>query len=206
MDNDVKNVSESTEAVSEDLITHQGTTTEEENVVSTTEPTPNVEVPGSKTQSAQLLKSLQEEREKRRELEAKLAEFSSMSSDDIVSDEGIALRKEIATLNSALSEVKQELSKKDILITHPVLKDKWAEFEDFRLDPENQGMNLRTAAKAFLVEQGLYEAKRPGLEKPTGGPKQPAPVGYTADDVKNLRETNFKKYSELLKDGKIKIQ
>jgi hypothetical protein len=86
-----------------------------------------------------------------------------------------------------------------------VLKDKWEELEELRSQSENKGMNLRTAAKAFLVENGLLEAPRKGLEKTTGGPRVPVSSGMTAEDVRILRETNFKKYQEMLEKGQIKI-
>lgn len=165
---------------------------------------------GDKTDPNLLLKSLQEEREKRRIAEQELETFKSSalseSEEDVFSDEGKVLKKEIGALKSELSEVKSELTKKDLLIAHPILKDKMAEFEEFRSDPENKGMNLRTAAKAFLVENGLLDVSRKGLEKPTGGQRVPMSSGMTADDVKTLRETNFKKYQELLMKGQIKIE
>ena len=183
-----------------------------------TAPTPEPVVPeeatpapatpaGSKTDPNLLLKSLKEEREKVKILEEELANKSSaLSEDEVYSDEGKILKKEIRDLKSELSEVKVELTKKDILIAHPNLKEKWAEFDEFRADPENKGMNMRTAAKAFLVEAGLLDVPRKGLEKPTGGPRVPLASGMTTDDVKNLRETNYKKYLELLKKGQLKIE
>ena len=66
--------------------------------------------PGTKTDSALLLKSLQEEREKRRELEEELTNLkSSVPSDEVFSDEGKALKSEINILKSELSEVEGTL-------------------------------------------------------------------------------------------------
>lgn len=167
---------------------------------------------GDKTDPNLLLKSLQEEREKRRVLEEKTKELeeklqtSSTLSEEVFSDEGKALEGELKVLKSELSEVKTELAKKDLLISHPILKEKWQEFEEFRADPDNKGMNLRTAAKAYLVENGLLDTPRKGLEKPTGGDRVPLTSGMTSDDVKTLRETNFKKYQELLLKGQLKIE
>ena len=170
--------------------------------------------PGSKTEPTELLKSLQEEREKRRlaEEKAKLVEEelnnikSSVPSEDAWSDEGKVLESKIKSLTSELSEVKGELTKKDILIANPVLKDMWEEFETFRDDSENKGMNMRTAAKAFLTEKGLFEPRKVGLEKPTGGPKQTPSYGtMTADEAKDLREKNPRKYREMIVKDQIKI-
>ena len=171
--------------------------------------------PGSKTEPTELLKSLQEEREKRRlaEEKAKLVEeeldtikSSVPSEQEAWSDEGKVLENKIKSLTSELSEVKGELTKKDILIANPMLKDMWQEFEDFRDDPENKGMNVRTAAKAFLTEKGLLEPKRKGLEASTSGPKATPSYGtMTSDEVKHLRENNFRKYQDMLKKDQIKI-
>lgn len=165
---------------------------------------------GDKTDPNLLLKSLQEERDKRRELEGQIndleSKLSTLSDDEVFSDEGKILKKEIGSLRSELTEIRGELSKEKIISSTPILKEKWSEFEEFRALPENKGMNLRTAAKAFLIENGLLEPSRKGLEKTTGGPRMPLTSGMTAEDVKTLRETNFRKYQEMLMKGQIKIE
>ena len=168
------------------------------------ESTPAVE-PGSKTPPELLLKSLHEEREARKELEGRIALLESSSSPDVFSDEGKALQGEISTLKSSLDELKHENAKKDVLISYPVMKEKWEEFETFRADPENKGMNLKTATKAFLTEQGLFEPTRKGLEKTTGGPRVPVSQEISPDDIKALRENDFRKYSDMVSKGLIKV-
>lgn len=106
---------------------------------------------------------------------------------------------------SELQEIKEKLNKSEVLVSHPLLKETWSEFEEFRSHPDNRGMNIRTAAKAFYVEKGLLDPQRKGLEKPTGGPKTPLASGMSAEDVKRLRESNYRKYQEMLKKGQIKI-
>ena len=172
-----------------------------------TEPggTEEVPTPGSKTPPELLLKSLQEEREKRQELEGRIALLESSNSSDVLSDEGKALQGEILTLKSELSELRADNTKKDVLMSYPLIKEKWEEFESFRADPENKGMNLRTAARAFLLENGLLEPTRKGLEKTTGGGRVPTPQGMSMEDIKTLRETNFRKYQDLLEKGLIKV-
>ena|SRR3990167_9679004 len=164
---------------------------------------------GSKTDPNLLLKSLQEEREKRKLVEEELETLksSNLSDEEVVSDEGRILAGKIKTLETSLDELRSESAKKDVLIANPILKEKWNEFEEFRSDPENKGMNLRTAAKAFLVENGLIDVPRKGLEKPTGGTKTPLPSGtMTAQEAENLMKNDFKKYQELIRKGQLKIQ
>jgi|SRR3990167_2796212 len=170
------------------------------------EPTPTPKASGDKTPPNLLLKSLQEERAKVKKLTEELEEKSSaLSETEVFSDEGKLLQKQIKGLEETITTLKSDSVKRELQSSNQIFKDKWEEFEEFRTEEENKGMNLKTAAKAFLVEQGMYEPKRKGLEKPTGGPRTPLASGMTADDVKLLRETNFKKYQELLLAGKLKI-
>lgn len=172
---------------------------------------------GDKTPPNELLGALQEERGKRRELEAREKELeetierlknSSISSEDeVFSDEGKALQKQVKGLESQLTEIKRENAKKDLLIANPILKEHLKEFEEFQTDPENKGMNLRTAAKAFMVEKGLLDTPRIGLEKPTGGAKQPSTLGkMSSADAELLRKTNFKKYMDMVIKDQIHIE
>lgn len=171
---------------------------------------------GDKTPPNALLKATQVEREKRRELEAKLREmeekFNSLTTstssedDEVFSDEGKALQKHINSLQGELSTLKKEKELENVLNSTEGLKEHRAEFEEFLEDPENKGMKLSTAAKAFIVEKGIGGQKRQGLENPTGGDKT-APTSGTmsAEDVATLRKTNFRKYQDMLQKGQIKI-
>ena len=164
---------------------------------------------GDKTEPNLLLKSLREEREKVKRLEDEVSTLKSSTLPDIeeaFSDEGKLLEGKIKNLESKVENLTYESSKKDLQLSNPLFKEKWDEFEAFREDPENKGMNLRTAAKAFLVEQGVFEAPRKGLEKTTGGPRQPISSGMTSEEITTLRTTNFKRYQQLLKEGKIKVE
>lgn len=130
---------------------------------------------------------------------------SSAVSEEVFSDEGRVLEKKIKTLETRLDDISRENAKKDLQLSSPIFKEKWDEFETFRGDPENKGMNLRTAAKAFLVENGLLDTPRKGLEKTTGGSRVPPSTGMTQDEVETLRKNNFRKYQDMLKKGQIKI-
>ena len=182
--------------------------TKEPVVVTPEEPTTQPATPGSKTDPNLLLKSLQEEREKRRIAEEELASIkSSVPADtEAFSDEGKLLESKIRALETKVSEVTSELTREKLIAGNPFLKDKWDDFETFRLEPENKGMNMRTAAKAFLAEHGQLEPTRKGLEKPTGGPRTPTPSGMTAEEIENLRKTNYRKYKDMLMKDQIKMQ
>ena len=157
---------------------------------------------GDRTNPNLLLKSLQEEREKRRELESRLQTLEENLNPSVSSEPE---DDEIGTLKAELAEVKSKQQRSEVIESYPALKELWSDFEEFRQDSDNKGMNMRTAGKAFLTEKGLLEPKRVGLEKPTGGPRTPQLTGMTTEDIKNLRETDFKKYSEMLMKGQIKF-
>lgn len=167
--------------------------------------------PGEKTDPALLLESLQDEREKRRiaeekeqaardeiaRLEVEL-QAKNTPDNDMYSDEGKTLHDQIVTLNEKI-EVK-ELREK-----FPVLKDKQSEFNEFRKGYPN--VDLEKIAKLFLSENGLLDEGTPrrGLEPAAGGQRTAPNTGMSEEDVKNLRETNFRKYSQMVREGKIKI-
>ena len=111
----------------------------------------------------------------------------------------------VKKLASELSEIKEKLAKSEVLEKYPQIKEVWEEFENFRNDEENKGMNINTAAKAFLVEKELLKPTRIGLEKPTGGQRVPISTGMSSEDVKKLRETNYRKYLDMLSKDQIKI-
>lgn len=166
---------------------------------------PQAPVAGEKTDSALLLKSLQEEREKRREAEAEklrleeqLLAKNTLDDDDVFSDEGKALQHQIVSLN-------EKLELREVGEKYPVLKDKVSEFNEFRKNYPNIGMEK--IAKLFLSENDLTETVtvRKGLEPVSGGSRQAPQTGMSSDEVSNLRNTNFRKYSQMVREGKIKV-
>lgn len=154
--------------------------------------------PGEKTDSALLLKSLQEERDRRRQLEQQLETIKSVP--EVYSDEGEALRTQIRSLE-------EKYERKELQERYPQLKDKSYEFDEFRSNPENKGMSLATAAKAFLVEHDLLTQPTPrkGLESPTGGSRAPVKTGRSEEEIAELRKNNFRQYMKELKNGTLKI-
>jgi hypothetical protein len=160
---------------------------------------------GSQTPPEFLYAALAEERELRKQAEAKLAEITPvLSTDEVFSDEGKAIKGEVETLKERLEQFEDAQRLKDLQSLYPALKDKTAEFEDYRKDfPRHK---LENVAKLFLTENGLMQVtqERKGLEQPSGGGHRDAvSLDMTADDAKTLRETNYKKYLELLHAGKL---
>lgn len=177
-------------------------------VVTTTEPKP-----GEKTDPALLLQSLQEERAEVRRLKEenevlKNQKPTELPAGEVFSDEGKVLDGKIAQLQAERDADKLEKALSSVQAQYPVLADKAAEFEAYRA--ENPGMKLETAAKAYLTENDLLEGTpvRKGLEPSTGGPRAPIinDGSMTADEVDQLRTTNYKEYVRRLKEGSIKIR
>lgn len=173
-----------------------------------TEPAPK---PGEKTDPALLLEALHKEREEKKEerrlrLAAEEALLARNTPENTVvefSDEGKILLDKIASLEKKSSSRDEKDRLNAVQSVFPALKDKFQEFEDFRNNPENAGMQIETAAKAFLVENDLLEKPqtRKGLERETGGTREPVKQGRTPEEVDELRTTNYRQYVKELKAG-----
>lgn len=166
-------------------------------------------IPGSQTPEANHLAALQEERKKRKELSQKVAELEAKltnqvpgSSEDVYSDEGRLLKGEISQLSTELKTLKEEREIARVESQFPQLAGKADELREFATS--YPGVALESVAKLYLSEHGLLTAPKKGLEKPTGGSRTPTASGMTAEDVAKLRNTNYKKYTELVMSGKLR--
>lgn len=164
--------------------------------------------PGSKTPEANLYAALQEERRMRKELEDKLLQAQTSvlpETDDVYSDEGKLLKGEISQLRETVTRLEEEKLLEKTVAQFPEIKEFRGEFETFRQDfPRHK---LENVAKLFLAEKGLLGAEsHKGLEKPTGGDKTPRPSGLTIEEVANLRKNDFRKYQQMLQEGKIDVK
>jgi hypothetical protein len=150
---------------------------------------------GDKTEPNLLLKSLHEEREKRRELEKQLELAKEVEITAPISDEGKYLKKQVDSLQ-------EKIALKEVTEQFPALKDKMSDFDEFRKD--YPGVELGKAAKLFLAEKDLLETPKPrlGLEKPSGGGRTAPSAGMTVEEFDKLRSSNYRKYVEILKSGK----
>ena len=133
--------------------------------------------------------------EEKKALEEKLKETEVLSE---VDDDDV---------KSTVSELKAKLAKSEITEQFPELKEVWNELEAFHAEPENKGMTLEAAAKVFRVEKGLTTPTRKGLEKSTGGDRVVVTNNnkMSAEDAAKLRSTDYKKYREMVKQGRIKV-
>lgn len=137
--------------------------------------------------------------EKVQELESQLVTTEYADPDDVV-------QTKLAELSAKLAKIEQDKQMDSILLKYPVLVDKMTEFEQYK--QEYPTTKLESIAKLFLSENDLLTEtpKRKGLEKAGGGQRvAPSNGKMTSEDVKRLRETNFKEYKNLLKTGKLNI-
>ncbi len=165
--------------------------------------------PGSQTDPALLLASLQEEREKRRvekeareKAEADLLELqNALASGDTSSEEAKLLKKQIERLEGQMTTLANEKVLSDLQAKYPVLKDKTTEFNEFQ--KKYPGVAHDDVAKLFLSENDLLDkpAPRRGVEKPSGGGRNAGKQGYTFAEVDNMRKNDYRRYSKLLKEG-----
>lgn len=144
------------------------------------------------------------ERAKKAEAKAKELEerLQSTESDSYGDDD---LHQTVKELSQKLAKMEERNQFESLYSQYPVLKDKVAEFDEYR--DKNPGMSLETGAKAFLAEHDLLgqTMKRKGLEKAGGGQRTPPTGKITADDAKRLRETNYNEYRKQLMAGKIQF-
>lgn len=158
---------------------------------------------GVKTPEANLYAALEEERRKRKELEAQLLSSSEPQVSEAFSDEGKLLEKKILQVNKELEALKNERVLSSLHNQYPQLRDLSAEFNQFK--DEFPASKMESVAKLFLMEKGLLDTPRKGLEKTTSGGQAPVSDGLTAEEIADLRRNNHRKYTEMLMAGKIKF-
>jgi hypothetical protein len=78
-----------------------------------------------------------------------------------------------------------------------------AEFNTFK--DEFPASKIESVAKLFLMEKGLLDTPRKGLERQSSGGQAPVSDGLTPEEISDLRRNNHRKYSQMLMDGKIKF-
>lgn len=92
----------------------------------------------------------------------------------------------------------------------PALQGKEQAFKQFALKPQYKNVPMDVLISAFLQKNGAaappptpQPAPKPGLEPGNGGPRTPdKPKTYTAVEMKTIRETDYRRYMEIVKSGK----
>lgn len=179
--------------------------TKAEPVVIPEEIKPTPEAPkGTKTPEANLYAALEEERRKRKEAEEKLYSISSEPQvSEAFSGEGKLLEKKINDLQGVIHSLQEKDVLSSVQSQYPQLRELSEEFNSFRSEfPQSK---IENVAKLFLMEKGLLDAPRKGLERQTTGGQGVTSDGLTAEEVSDLRKNNHRKYTELLMAGKIKL-
>lgn len=150
------------------------------------------------------LAALHEEREKRKkaedqwtaaqqEIERLRATTPPVTTDDTLSDTEKELRTRVYTLE-------REREDERLLNDFPELKEKSAEFEEFR--KEYAGFPAEKVAKVFLAENAPTP-RRKGLEKPGGSQRQGPSTELSLEDIDRIRTTNPRLYAKMAQEGKI---
>ncbi len=187
----------------------------EDSVIEDPQPTEEVtEVvpPGAKTDPALLLTELHKERDMRRDIQKELAQAQAElatlkdipQAPEVFSEEGQSLKAEIQRLEKVVATGQRDAELVKLQSKFTALKDKEVEFNDFLSDPENAGMKLETAAKAFLAENNLVPVRK-GLERESAGGRVPVKQGLTAEEVDDMRNNNYSEYRKRLKAGTLTI-
>lgn len=171
---------------------------------------PSQPVPGSKTPAENLLAALQEEREMRKraeaekkDLEDKLNQSNAERSFETGQQDVAAIKEEVVTLQNKLSSIEEQRELDTLITSRPELREHLEAFNEYRKDyPRHK---LENVAKLFMVEKGLSIGTPPrqGLETPTGGDRTPAKSKLSSEEIKKLRETDFRKYLSLVVSGQI---
>lgn len=157
------------------------------------------------SQSSQNFERLKKANETLEEYEARVGPLDQLNAPP--NSGGTDEDKRVEALETKVAGLSHSLAMAEVLKAFPVIEGKEQDFNEFRAKPENAGMSLATAAKAFVFEKDLIAPRRPGLEAPTGGDPAPVRSGkMSSADAAKLRASNFKAYSEGIRNGTIIIE
>ena len=146
---------------------------------------------------------------------------------DIMTDDQKIISKEVVinrNFRKRLSEGAEQASKIEIwndtvekyaedpkvLIDNPELEGKVEDFKEFASKEEYNSIQFNVLISAFLHEQSKNKVEHKGSQFLTGSgghndPIKPKSDKISIDDARVLRNTDYTKYKELLRAGKIKL-
>lgn len=137
-------------------------------------------------------------------LTARIQELESQLSTNDYIDPNDVIQNQLAEFNAKLAKLEEDRALAEIFTKYPALKDKQSEFDTYR-QSYPAGSNLEPIAKLFMAENDMLETpKRKGLEKAGGGQRVVPTAGMTQEDIQRLRTSNWKEYTKLVREGKIK--
>jgi hypothetical protein len=120
--------------------------------------------------------------------------------------------KEFKDLDAWQAKVEKFVDNPEIFIKYPSMEGKEEEFKSFAMKPTRRGVDFDDLVPAFLYhpdDTPKPKSNKGGMfETGTGGPSsKPNPVAskISIEDAAKIRETNFKKYKELLMAGRIAV-
>lgn len=155
------------------------------------------------------------------ELKAKFTDWDDkMDEEKEILRHQLALEKKVNKATLELSKMQAErewnnkinhfLDKAQLLDDYSGLKGKEEEFRAFANKPTHKGTSLDVLAKAFLYQPGNEVPKpkhtKPVLEKGSGGTKNTTKHTLTPEEIMMIRKNDSKRYNQLVKEGKIKIE
>lgn len=153
--------------------------------------------------SSQNFERAKKAEDKVKELQEQIATLQAKPKESSTKENG--KEEEIAALRAEIADIRANNQKQEVFAKYPQLKDVWNEFEEFQGEPENAGMPILTAAKAFVVEKELTTPRREGFERDGGGSHEAASTEeLTWKEAENLRKTNYRAYREAIKNGRVK--
>jgi hypothetical protein len=115
--------------------------------------------------------------------------------------------QEFKDIDAWQSKVKTFIEDPKTLIDNPLLEGKVEEFQAFASKPTRRGVDFEDIVSAFLYEDSRSKTKHKGkmMETGSGGAKekQKKPGMLSVEEGRKLRTSNYSKWTELLRAGKI---
>lgn len=154
------------------------------------------------SQSSQNYERAKKAEEEKKALEQRLSE-AQLAQDSFMTEDEVS--KKLRELDSKFSRIEEKTRLDATLQKYPSIADKLDEFNEYRAEYPADKMEM--AAKLFLAEKDLLDEtpKRKGLEKAIGGRRVTPPIATSNDDVKRLRENNYREYLKQLRSGKLNV-
>lgn len=118
--------------------------------------------------------------------------------------------KEFKNLESWVKHVDEVVDDPQTLITYPALEGKIEDFREFASKPSRKGADFPDLVAAFMWQNHENKPKKKngkqievGSGGPPGKPVAPKDGKISIEEAAHIMKTDYRKYKQLLKDGKI---